>query len=230
MSNAAVNSPVYVFSRANGNVSLGGNFDDSPWDRAATGHISNFHSRGSDHRPQVRFKGLYDDKGIYVRFDVRDRYVVAKHLQYQDMVCHDSCVEFFVRPREDRGYFNFEINCGGTMLLYYIEDATPNPRPFAKWRQVTPEDAKSVRIEHSLPKQVVPELTEPTHWQLGLFVPYSLFEAYMGPISHAPGATWRGNFYKCADSSSHPHWAYWAEVGEPLNFHKPERFAPLRFE
>jgi len=230
MSNSTVNSPVYIFSRAQSKVSLGGGFDDSPWDRANVGHVSNFHSRGGDHRPVVRFKGMYDDAGIYVRFDVQDKFVLSKYTQYQDPVCRDSCVEFFVRPRPDRGYFNFEINCGGTMLLYYIEDATPTPQVFAKWREVTAQDARSVRIEHTMPKQVVPELTDPTNWQLGLFVPYSLFETYMGPIPHGAGATWRGNFYKCADGCSHPHWACWAEIGEPLNFHKPERFAPLRFE
>jgi hypothetical protein len=230
MSAPAVSSPVYVFNRAQSKISLDGGFDDPPWNQAVEDRISLFHPRGSDHRPEVRFKGLYDDIGIYVRFDVKDRYILSKYTQYQDSVCRDSCVEFFVRPREDRGYFNFEINCGGTMLLYYIEDATPGPNGFAKWRQVTAEDARSIRIEHTMPKQVVPELTVPTNWQIGLFVPYSLFETYMGPIPHAPGAVWRGNFYKCADGCSHPHWGYWAEVGEPLNFHKPERFAPLRFE
>ena len=37
------------------------------------------------------------------------------------------------------------------------------------------------------------------------------------------------NFFKCADDSSHPHWASWAPIGEALNFHQPQYFAPLRF-
>jgi hypothetical protein len=41
--------------------------------------------------------------------------------QYQEMVCYDSCVEFFVQPEPHLGYFNFEFNRGGTMLIYYIE-------------------------------------------------------------------------------------------------------------
>ncbi len=227
----SVSSPVYPFTRARMAVPLGGSFEAPPWDQAKVGQASIFHPRGSDHRPMVRFKGLYDEAGIYVRFEVRDRYVLSRHTQYQDPVCRDSCVEFFVQPREDRGYFNFEINCGGTMLLYYIEDAAPAPNGgYAKFRKVTAEDARAIRIEGSMPRQVVPELTDPVTWQIGLFAPYSFFEAYTGPVSHGPGATWRGNFYKCADSCSHPHWASWADIGEPLNFHKPERFAPLRFE
>jgi len=226
----SVSSPVYTFTRAHAAVPLEGAFDAPPWDQAKVGQVSKFHSRSSEHRPVVRFKGLYDEAGIYVRFEVQDRYVFSKHTQYQDPVCRDSCVEFFVQPRPDKGYFNFEINCGGTMLLYYIEDATQTPQGFAKKRDVTTEDARAIRIAPSMPKQVHPEITEAVTWQMGLFVPYSLFEAYTGPVPHGPGAAWRGNFYKCADSCSHPHWAYWAEIGEPLNFHKPERFAPLRFE
>lgn len=225
-----VDSPVYTFVRTSAAASPAGAFDAPPWDQANIGQLTHFHPRSSDHRPVVRFKGMYDDAGIYVRFEVQDRYVLAKYTQYQDQVCRDSCVEFFVQPRPDRGYFNFEINCGGTMLLYYIEDATPAPGGFAKMRQVAAQDVRDVRIEHTMPTQVIPERVEPVTWQIGLFVPYSLFEACAGPIPRGPGATWRGNFYKCADASSHPHWAYWADIGKDCNFHQPGRFAPLRFE
>ena len=55
-------------------------------------------------------------------------------------------------------------------------------------------------------------------------------EQYVGRLCNLPGQTWRGNFYKCADRSSHPHWASWSPLGEPLNFHTPQFFGPLRLE
>ena len=41
---------------------------------------------------------------------------------------------------------------------------------------------------------------------------------------------WRGNAFKCADETSHPHWASWAPIGEALNFHAPGWFGDLDFE
>jgi hypothetical protein len=46
-----------------------------------------------------------------------------------------------------------------------------------------------------------------------------------------PGVTWRANFYKCADKTSHPHWLTWAHVNYPKpKFHLPEYFGRIEFE
>ena len=53
-------------------------------------------------------------------------------------------------------------------------------------------------------------------------------EHYTEKISSAEGATWRANFYKCGDETSHPHWLSWSPVKE-LNFHAPDDFGELKF-
>ena len=96
---------------------------DSPhWQAAEEARIEHFHADSSLHRPAAAAKLLYDAANLYLHFRVEDRYVVAKYTQFQDPVCRDSCVEFFVQPRPIGGYFNFEVNCAGTLLCYYIED------------------------------------------------------------------------------------------------------------
>ena len=42
------------------------------------------------------------------------------------------------------------------------------------------------------------------------------FDQYFGDIQPTLSRGWRGNFYKCADESSHPHWASWAPIGPEL--------------
>ena len=155
---------------------------------------------------------------------------MAKHTEFQSPVWRDSCVEFFVQPRGSGGYFNFEINCGGALLSYYIEDPTRTADGFAKFTRLSPEHGGRIRINHSLPSLVVPERGEPIEWHIGCSIPLEVLEAYTGSLGPMAGQTWRGNFFKCADDSSHPHWASWAAIGEELNFHQPEYFAPLRFE
>ena len=123
------------------------------WGHADVAEIANFHANGSDHRPVVRAKALYDDNAIYLAFRVNDRFVRAVHTNYNDMVCRDSCVEFFVEPKPDAGYFNFEVNCGGTVLLSYVEDPTRVPGGFAKFSRVPELLGGTIRMYHSMPKR-----------------------------------------------------------------------------
>jgi hypothetical protein len=46
-----------------------------------------------------------------------------------------------------------------------------------------------------------------------------------------PTVTWRANFYKCGDKTSHPHWLTWNPVDKPRpDFHLPQYFGTLVFE
>lgn len=177
----------------------------------------------------TQVKALYDASNLYVRFRVADRYVRCRHTQYNAMVCQDSCVELFVQPKRDHGYFNFEFNCGGALLLSYIEDPTRTPDGFLKFTRVPEHLGRQVSIRHSLPKVMEHEIADPVTWYVGCRIPLTLLEQYVGPLGALPGQTWRGNFYKCADESSHPHWGSWTPQGEPLNFHRPEIFGEWHF-
>lgn len=196
------------------------------WAGTPEGRIAHFHAKSSAHRPDTRFRVLHDNANVYVQFAVQDRYVRSVQTAYQGAVCTDSCVEFFVQPRPDRGYFNFEVNAGGTLLLFYIEDATRTPNGFAKFGPVSEAWGRQVQIWHSLPTVVEPERVEPVDWQIGYRVPVALLEAYTGALGTLSGQTWRANFYKCGDQTSHPHWGSWAPITE-LNFHLPACFGEL---
>jgi hypothetical protein len=211
------------------NAPLDEPWDGPKWSAAEEARIDNFHTASSAHRPAVAAKLMYDVANLYLRFRVEDRFVVAKHAEFQNPVWRDSCVEFFVQPRMTGGYFNFEINCGGALLSYYIEDWTRSADGFAKFTPISAEHGRQIRITHSLPSLVMPERQEPTEWRVACAIPLEVLEAYAGPLGPLAGQTWRGNFFKCADDSSHPHWASWAPIGEELNFHQPKYFGSLRF-
>jgi hypothetical protein len=204
---------------------------DDEWPDADVGRIAHFHVASSDHRPVTTFRMLYDDDGIYIAFHVRDRYVLCRRNEHQSMVCKDSCVEAFLQPRPDHGYFNFELNCGGAMLLYYVRDPQRLPTGGMKeWVRVPAELLDRIEIATSMPRgKTFEEIEPPTEWRVAFFVPIEIFERYVGPLGPPSTRRWRGNFYKCADESSHPHWASWRAIGEKLNFHAPEFFGDIRF-
>jgi len=204
-------------------------WDSIVWQQAPALPIAAFRPESTGHRPQTEAKLLYSPAALHGFFRVRDRYVRCVHTQFQQPVYQDSCVEFFVQPKPDGGYFNFEFNCGGTMLASYIVDPTRVEHGFKNFTRMTGEQGSRVGIYHSLPEPVVePEITADITWFIEFSLPFTLLEQYAGPLGEIQGQVWRANFYKCGDATSHPHWAAWSPVDE-LNFHLPRCFGKILF-
>lgn len=198
-----------------------------PWKHIPSELIRHHMGAKPDHFPRAEVKLAYDDMAVHVIFRVADRYVRAVAAAHQDNVWEDSCVEFFFTPDADvaKGYFNLEMNCGGTMLFHFHPGAGTD-------RIIIPKtECNAIRCAHSLPRIVDPEIEEPVTWVVEYSIPMALLRKYCEVITPAPQVAWRGNFYKCADKSSHPHWLTWAPVDYPKpNFHLPESFGVLEFE
>ena len=228
--------PVYVVRRAKEPPRLEGRWDGRTWRKANTLEVTHFLPESteglpaSDHRPVTKARVLYDDAGLYVHFRVKDRYVRSVATEYRGKVWEDACAEFFVQPKAGRGYFNFEINCGGTMLLSYHEDPAWQGQPLRKAGAVPWELAQQVQIVHTMPEVVDPEIADRVVWQLEYFIPFSLLEMYVGPVGDVGGQIWRANFYKIAETNSHPHFAAWSPVRDGVSFHQPRFFGILRLE
>jgi len=208
---------------------LGAKWEDAAWQSAGTLALNNFRPEGSDHRPRTLARLLHSERAIHGIFQVQDRYVRCVRTEYHTEVWKDSCVEFFAEPKPGRGYFNFEFNCGGAFLCNHIVDHTRTADGFKQFTKLPWEIGREIQARSSLPGVVDPEITGAVTWNLQFFIPLMVFEKYLGPLGNSSGQTWRGNFYKCADDGSHPHWGSWSPVDE-FNFHLPRCFGTLRFE
>ncbi len=209
-------------------VRIGNMANDAIWSESQIAQVNQFHPKSSDHRPVVSARMLAGCDAIYLRFDVQDRYVKCVAQHHQESVCTDSCVEAFLEPFLGAGYFNFELSAIGTMLVYFIEDAQRIPGGFKKYTVLPPEIYGQVTIQSSLTQPVLTEITEPVNWWLVARIPHAVFNAYTRrPVQES--SHWRGNFYKCADRTSHPHWASWSPIADELNFHQPAFFGDLLF-
>lgn len=202
---------------------------DDAWRPVPALSVAHFRPESSGHRPRTQAKLVWDASCIYGIFRVADRFIRCVHTAFQAPVCQDSCVEFFVQPNPDKGYFNFEFNCGGALLASYITDHRRTADGFAGWQPLTPEEGGRIAVQSTLAPVVEPEISAPRTWQLAFRIPLDVMSPYTGPLCVAAGDVWRANFYKCGDATSHPHWAAWHPV-DALNFHLPHCFGRLRFE
>ena len=217
----------YQVAKASGSVALDGKWDGPAWAGIEVIDIKHYMGKEPEHQPKTQAKLMYDDKNIYAIFRVEDKYVRAISQKHQDMVCRDSCVEFFFTPDEDisQGYFNLETNCGATLLFYHQKEKGKNVRAVAT------EDCQRIKIMSSMPKKVDPEIAEPTLWTVKYALPIAMLKEYTHVTEPGPGVVWKANFYKCADKTSHPHWLTWNPVDRPRpNFHLPQYFGTIVFE
>jgi hypothetical protein len=219
----------YLVRAAGERPPLSAPWHDPAWSSAPPLEIAEFRPEGSDHRPYTQARLLYGRDGLCGIFRVEDRFVRCRHQRFLDPVYEDSCVEIFLQPKPDRGYLNFEMNCGGALLASHITDHSRTPEGFAAFTRLQPHEGRQLAVRSTLPRLVEPEIDSPLDWELSFFIPFAVLEAYVGPLGPAAGQQWRANLYKCGDRTSHPHWAAWSPVDE-RNFHLPRCFGVLRFE
>lgn len=218
----------YAVTSAKGTPELQGLWDGPVWGQVAALNVNTFHKESSSSHPNTQAKLIYDDTHVYVHFRVEDQHVQSLYTNYQDNVCRDSCVEFFFQPRPDKSYFNFEINCGGAMLLYYMENPGRQPNgTFKKYIPLPWELGKQVRIYHSMPRATPTIIHTPMTWQIEAAIPLSIMTPYVGEISTEVGTKWQANLYKCGGDRKHDNYASWSPMTGGLNFHQPQFFGDL---
>lgn len=172
------------------------------------------------YRPLSSFTIAHDGNYIYIDFFVRCNYLKAENYENNSPVSQDSCVEFFVAPKGDNHYWNFEFNCIGTINASHRTERK-NPT-----RLNDDELAQVIRYA-SCGNKPFQELEGIFSWNLLVAIPLSLIGVeYTGsPIEM------KGNFYKCASGCTQPHYMSWNPIKtEKPDFHLQDFFGNITLE
>jgi len=174
-----------------------------------------------NYKPEVALSIAYSDHEIFLKYYITENYFKAEKTETNQMVCEDSCVEFFVSPEDDGIYYNLEFNGIGTCLLgtgTTRENSTrANPEVISKIRRLT-----------SVGKKPVKENVGEFKWTITIAIPFEVF--FHHKVKELKGKTFRANFYKCGDMLSVPHYVTWSVVEtEKPDYHQPEYFGLLKF-
>jgi hypothetical protein len=173
------------------------------------------------YKPSVRFNIAYSEKEIFLKYYIDEEFVKAEKTEANQMVCEDSCVEFFVSPASDGIYYNFEFNPIGTCLLASgtcRKDSTRGP--------VSVID--NIRRKGSLGLNPFKEKRGDFSWTLTVAIPVESF--FRHSLRKLKGKTLKANFYKCGDKLTQPHYLTWNPVGtKSPDYHQPDFFGMLKF-
>ena len=172
--------------------------------------------------PDVSVQMAFNADELFLQYKVNEQSVKAEITESNGRVWTDSCVEFFLSPEGNDEYYNLEINCIGTALLGFRKKGEPAVH-------ATNEQIAKIRRISSLGNASFPERKEPTEWQITVAIPWEAF--FKHGLKSVSGKKMRGNFYKCGDELTVPHFVSWTKIKtEKPSFHAPEYFGGLEFE
>jgi hypothetical protein len=171
------------------------------------------------YKPIVAFDIARGREELYLHYFVRGMSLRALSDHDGHFVHEDSCVEFFMRQADEMSYINFEFNCIGTCYAarhLSRQDNTP----------LTTDEFRSLRRYTTLQSEAFAERKGLYAWELLVAIPFRV----MGIDPQRLPAMIRGNFYKCADKTEHPHYVTWNPIDLPHpNYHCPEFFGEIHF-
>lgn len=172
------------------------------------------------YRPLTAISIAHSGTKLYIDFAVRCKYLRAVNYKNNSSVHQDSCVEFFVCPTGELPYYNFEFNCIGTIHAAKRMDrhsGTP----------LSDSELNSIKRYPSCDTKPFEEKEGMFSWNLMVAIPLDV----MGLDYQGKPIAMKGNFYKCADLTSKPHFLSWAPIDTPNpDFHRPEFFADIVLE
>ncbi len=175
------------------------------------------------YQPQVKFRIAHSNNQIWLKFYVREAYVLALRTETNSATHKDSCVEFFLDPLQDGNYYNFEFNAIGVTHLAY--------GPSRQERKFIDADVieEQIKINSSLGNEPFIERKGINSWEMTIIIPAKTLTGNVDLI--LKGLKSKANFYKCGDETSTPHYVTWNPVGtERPDFHQPVFFGNLVFE
>jgi hypothetical protein len=167
--------------------------------------------------PRVAFSIAHGLESIYLKYYVTEPALRAEHLNINDPVYEDSCVEVFIAFDDDASYYNLEFNCIGNCLGQYGDSKAG--------RAFLPAELLS-QIRHQT--QIRSSVAGQISWELTLCIPVRIFNRHPGMA--LSGRRVRANFYKCGDKLPDPHYLSWNNiVAARPEFHLIDFFREIAF-
>ena len=196
---------------------------EAAWADVPAGAIDNVPWNTGGVFRRTAFRVVWCDDGLYLRYDCEDKHISAVATETNAYVWQDSCVEFFVAPNPSKplNYYNFEMNCVGTLMLGTHCD----------WGEGYMDRSQEIGIEvgTSVPGPTKTESPDDDEWRLVARIPWEHFELGAPHLPPKVGDVWRANFYRIGGKTE-PQCATWSPIEHAKpQFHLPEFFGEIVF-
>ena len=170
-------------------------------------------------KPDVSFRIAHNGKNLILRYDVKENEILAQVENDNGDVWTDSCVEMFL-AFDSEHYYNLECNCIGSILLRYQD----NERKLMHY--FTPQRLSGIKRYPSLERKKKEKQQGDFQWSVLLIIPHTTFKE--SKLIDFDEINLKGNFYKCGDNLTQPHFLSWNKIDWPKpNFHLSQFFGEI---
>lgn len=172
-----------------------------------------------EHVSGVRFRIAHCSDAILLHYVVTEDVTKASVIDDNGPVFRDACVEFFLSPSVNNHYYNFEMNCIGTLLLQGGHRGIG--RQMADKRTL-----EQVERYTTLGTAPIDLNGDTITWEAAMIIPCS--SLFLDSIKCLDGRTMTANFYKCGGRV--PNHLSWRPIEAPRpQFHRPDCFDSIQF-
>lgn len=210
--------------KADAPLKLDGKLDEAAWSKAqSTGSFVNTMS-GEKAELETSVKALYDDKNLYVAFDVADEFLRSTFTNDEDHLWEQDTVEIMADPNGDgKDYIELQVSPANKHFDTHYETRRV-PKPFGHM-EYNSKLVSGVSLRGKLNDDDADQ-----GYTVEIAIPWEAFSA--GETKTEPakaGDTFRLNFYVMDTQKEGVRAAGWSapKVGD---FHVPQRFGKLIFD
>ncbi|RZK44344.1 MAG: GNAT family N-acetyltransferase [Hymenobacter sp.] len=150
------------------------------------------------YQPDCAFVIAHNGSCLFLKFFVAEEAVLARFTKPNDLVYHDSCVEFFIAFDNAAEYYNLEFNCIGTCYVGYGT------------RKSGREEAPVWIVEKIKTNSFLYSDNGEIKWELTVVIPDEVF--YRNNQHNLLSQPCKANFYKCGDDLPKPHYLSWCKI------------------
>ncbi len=190
-------------------------YDTVCWENVEKAYIDTYKWTDTGYEPVCYAQAaIVKGEGLAVKMTAFESNPLAEKLNYNDAVCQDSCLEFFVSFNSSKKYANIEMNSIGTCLADLHEtDGTTSP------------------LKDIVGIPVIKAVKEEDKWSVEFMLTFEDIGKLFPEVKLVSGFSFRANFYKCGDHTDAVHYGMWNEVTHPIpSFHQPDYFGKLIIE
>lgn len=179
---------------------------------------------GCEYRPETFGCLAWDDEHIHVYMRSYDKYIRAEVTCDNGDIFEDSCMEFFFNPMPGiyEGFFNVEVNSLGYLYL------ACGPEILEKRTLLKSDKYNHFGVE--IRKE--PKIHGSGYWDFCASIPFKYIEEHLPDFKPHNNMHFTGNFFKCGDKTSYPHYGCWSEIipdSEIPQFYRIKYFGGIDF-
>lgn len=219
-----VELPELATKRAEGAIKLDGKLDEAAWSKATTSSNLVNTLNGEAAEPNVNVRTLWDDKQLYVAFEVTDDYLKSTFTKDDDHLWEQDCIEIMIDPDGDgKNYFELQVSPANKRFDTRY-DSRRVPQPFGH------VDYDSKLTSGVVLRGKLNDEDDDQGYTVELGIPWDAFSvADAKQAAPKTGETFRANFYVMDARKEGMRAVGWSPT-RVRDFHVPGNFGKLVFE